>query len=335
MLSNTEVTEEKGSDIMLIKQRENSMLLAQLESLDRRLSAHHNLKEKVQTDWRMRKSRVRGEKEIEFPLRFLGEQDYLILHNLRLHDQNGFFQMDTLILCERFILILEVKNWSGTILFGENGQVTRIDAENKEEGFPNPIPQAKLQQHRLQKWLNNHGQSHIPIDFFVVISFPSTIIKSISTEHPIPEKVVHNNQLFFRIEAMEQIYPSQQVEMDQLRQLAGKLVEAHMPENVNVLERYGVSTGELIKGVFCPECGAVPMSRKSYRWWYCVKCHHQSAEAHLQALHDYKLLISNKISNREAREFLQVGSAAVIKYLLQKENFHHVGKTNTQKYIIK
>ncbi len=77
------------------------------------------------------------------------------------------------------------------------------------------------------------------------------------------------------------------------------------------------------------------MSRKSYRWWYCVKCHHQSAEAHLQALHDYKLLISNKISNREAREFLQVGSAAVIKYLLQKENFHHVGKSNTRKYIIK
>jgi len=109
MLSNTEVTEEKGSDIMLIKQRENSMLLAQLESLDRRLSAHHNLKEKVQTGWRMRKSGVRGEKEIEFPLRFLDEQGYLILHNLKLYDQNGFFQIDTLILCERFILILAVK----------------------------------------------------------------------------------------------------------------------------------------------------------------------------------------------------------------------------------
>src|SRR5699024_8023563 len=152
---------------------------------------------------------------------------------LRLHDQNGLFQMDTLILCERFILILAVKTWSGTILVGENGQGTRMDAENKEEGFPNPIPQAKLQQHRLQKWLNSHGKSHTPINFFVVISFPSTIIKSISTEHPISEKVVHNNQLFFRIEAMEQIYTSQQVEMDQLRQLARKLVQAHVPENAN------------------------------------------------------------------------------------------------------
>lgn len=320
---------------MLIKQRENSMLLAQLEALARRLPAHHNVKEKVQTDLRMRRSGVRGEKEIEFPLRFLDEQDYLILHNLRLQDQNGFFQIDTLILCERFILILEVKNWSGTLLFGENGQVIRIDAKNKEEGFPNPLPQAKLQQHRLQKWLNNHGQPHTHIDFFVVISFPSTIIKSISPEHPIPEKVVHNNQLFFRIEEMEQIYPSKQVEKGQLMQLAEKLVKAHVPENVNVMKKYGIPAGELIKGIFCPECGALPMNRKSYRWWHCVKCHHQSAEAHLQALYDYKLLISNKISNREAREFLQVGSATVIKYLLQKENFHHIGKTNARKYIIK
>src|SRR5690625_1966596 len=124
--------------------------------------------------------------------------------------------MDTLILCEKFILNLEVKNWSGTILFGENGQVTRTDDANKEEGFPNPTPQAKLQQHRLQNWLNNHGQSHIPIDFFVVISFPSTIIKSISPENPIPEKVVHNNQLFFRVESLEPVYTSKQVELDQL-----------------------------------------------------------------------------------------------------------------------
>ena len=319
MLSNTEVTEERGSDIMLVKQRENSILLAQLEALDRRLSAHHSLKEKVQTDWRMRKSGVRGEKEIEFPLRFLDEQDYLILHNLRLHDQNGLFQMDTLILCERFILILEVKIWSGTILFGENGQVTRIDAENKEEGFPNPIPQAKLQQHCLLKWINNHGQSHIPIDFFVVISFPSTIIKSISPEHPIPEKVVHNNQLFFRIEALDQVYTSQQVEMDQLRQLARKLVQAHVPENANVMEKYGIHAGELIKGVFCPECGAVSMSRKVGKW-FCVKCHHQSVDAHLPALNDYKLLISNRISNRGARDFLQVGSPYIESTFYKRED---------------
>src|SRR5699024_1534189 len=136
--------------------------------------------------------------------------------------------------------------WSGTMLFGANGQVTRTDAANKEEGYPNPILKAKLQQLRPQKWMTNHGQSHIPIDFFVVISFPSNIIKSISPENPIPEKVVHNNQLFFRVESLEQVYTSKQVEMDQLMQLARKLVQAHVPENANVMEKYGIHAGELI-----------------------------------------------------------------------------------------
>lgn len=182
---------------MIIKKRGKSLLIEQLTALDSRLPVHHNIKETVQADLRMRKSGVRGEKEIEYSLRFLNDREYLILHDLRLRDQNGFFQIDTLILCERYILILEVKNWSGTILFGENGQVTRVDAEQKEEGFPNPISQAKLQQRRLQNWLNNHSLINIPIDYFIVISFPSTIIKSSSPEHSIPEKIVHNHQLFF------------------------------------------------------------------------------------------------------------------------------------------
>jgi ribosomal protein L37AE/L43A len=283
----------------------------------------------------MQKSGRRGEMEVMFPLRFLDEQDYLILHDLRLQDQRGFFQIDTLILCEKFILILEVKNWSGTIMFGENGQVTRVNPENMEEGFPNPILQAKLQQHRLQKWLSNHGCSDIPIDFLVVISFPSTIIKSLSPEQPIPDNVVHNNQLLFRIQELEQLYHSRQLGMDQLMKLSHLLADAHVPEKTTVMERFGIAADELIKGVFCPQCGAVPMGRKLKKWWYCTKCHHQSADAHLPALQEYKLLFSKSISNGEARKFLRVDSAATMKYILQKENFRQFGKTNTRRYIIK
>jgi len=76
---------------MIIKQRGNSLLIEQLTALNRRLPVHHNTKETVQADLRMRKSGIRGEKEIEYPLRFLNDREYLILHDLRLRDQNGFF----------------------------------------------------------------------------------------------------------------------------------------------------------------------------------------------------------------------------------------------------
>src|SRR5690625_4932171 len=320
---------------MIIKQRGNSLLLEQLTALNRRLPAHHNIKETVQADLRMRKSGVRGEKEIEYPLRFLNDREYLILHDLRLRDQNGFFQIDTMILCEKYLLILEVKNWSGTIIFGENGQLTRMDAEHKEEGFPNPIPQAKLQQRRLQNWLNNHGLTNIPIDYFVVISFPSTIVKSASLEHSIPQKIVHNHQLFFRIAALDKIYPVKVAGIGRLKKLAERLMKAHMPKSINILEKYSISIGELSKGVFCSECGAIPMSRKIRKWWYCAKCRNQSVDAHLPALHDYKLLISNRISNREARAFLMLDSPEVAKKILQRADFDAVGTTSTRVYIMK
>jgi hypothetical protein len=319
---------------MIIKPREKSILLEQLVALNRRLPAHHQMKEIVQSNLRMRKSGVRGEMEIDYPIRFLNEQEYLILHDLRLRDKDGFFQIDTLILCEKYILILEIKNWNGTIIFGENGQVIRMDAEQKEEGFMNPIPQAKLQQRRLRNWLNRHS-SGIPIDYFVVISFPSTIVKSASSKHPIPDKIIHNNQLIFQIEALDCIYPSKVAKMGQLMKLAEQLKKAHMPQSIDVLEKYGIAGVELVKGVYCPKCNAVPMTRKIRKWWYCAKCQHQSVDAHVSALHDYKLLIGNKISNRGARAFLQLGSPDIARKILQEAGFAAIGTTSTRVYIMK
>ena len=96
---------------MIVKERGFSLELMRMEALDRRLYSNHKMKAKVQLDLKRWRSGIRGEKEIEYPLRFLDEQRYLILHDLRLSDENGYFQIDTLILSESYILILEVKNW--------------------------------------------------------------------------------------------------------------------------------------------------------------------------------------------------------------------------------
>src|SRR5690625_7350031 len=111
------------------------------------------------------------------------DREYLILHDLRLRDQNGFFQIDTLILCEKYLLILEVKNWSGTIVFGENGQVTRMDAEQKEEGFPNPIPRANFKREGIKNCRTNNDRKTIQSNNSAEISSTRTIIKSSHPKH--------------------------------------------------------------------------------------------------------------------------------------------------------
>ena len=318
---------------MIIKKRGRPIELYRLESLYRRIPPHHAMKEKVFSDYKKARTGIRGEKEIDFSLKFLDEQDYLILQHLRLPDQNGAFQIDHLILTRKYFLILEVKNWYGTVIFGENGQVTRIGDNGIEEGFPNPIPQAKLQQHRLQKWLNSYGLTNIPIHFFVVISFPSTIIKSASDEHLIPAQVIHNNQLFFEIPKLDKMYQNSTLRSSELLELGRELKAAHTPSTQNLLDKYVIELGELMKGIFCPNCNTVPMFRRKQKW-YCRACQHTSSEAHFSALNDYQWLVGDYITNREAREFLRVDSPDVTKRLLQMGGYVSSGNTSNRKYML-
>ena len=318
---------------MIIKKRGRPIELYRLESLYRRIPPHHAMKEKVFSDYKKARTGIRGEKEIDFSLKFLDEQDYLILQHLRLPDQNGAFQIDHLILTRKYFLILEVKNWYGTVIFGENGQVTRIGDNGIEEGFPNPIPQAKLQQHRLQKWLNSNGLTNIPIHFFVVISFPSTIIKSASDEHLIPAQVIHNNQLFFEIPKLDKMYQNSTLRSSELLELGRELKAAHTPSTQNLLDKYVIELGELMKGIFCPNCNTVPMFRRKQKW-YCRACQHTSSEAHFSALNDYQWLVGDYITNREAREFLRVDSPDVTKRLLQMAGYVSSGNTSNRKYML-
>lgn len=316
---------------MIVKHRGAPLGLFRIEALDRRLPNNHDHKERVQRDHRKIASGVRGEKEIDYPLQFLRDDRYLILHDLRLPDQNGYFQLDTLILCKRYILILEVKNWYGTILFEESGQVMRIGDDGVEEGFSNPTSQVKLQQHRLQKWLQTNGIPTLPLDFLIVISFPSTILKAAPSTKSIPEHIIHNNQLLFNLLELEQTDQPPIVNMKEIKALSKQLIKAHTPLTENILDKYQVKREDLIKGVFCPECSAVPMQRGD-RKWHCTICGCISTHAHLETFNDYKMLINNRLSNREAREFLQLNSAYVVKRLLISAGYQHDGKTSARLY---
>ncbi|MGM7723939.1 nuclease-related domain-containing protein [Metabacillus sp. Hm71] len=74
---------------------------------------------------------------IQYFLRYLND-DYLIFNNIRLKDNEQFFQMDTLIVTSCFIFILEVKNIIGTLYFDEefDRRVSKSIYSNKETAIP-------------------------------------------------------------------------------------------------------------------------------------------------------------------------------------------------------
>lgn len=111
---------------MILKLRDIPIVMLKTEALSRRLAEHHFKKKEVEKHAKNLRAGYNGEKALDFTLGFLPEAPYIILHNLRIHDGSGFFQIDTLILSPQFILITEVKNISGTVTYDEFGQAIRI-----------------------------------------------------------------------------------------------------------------------------------------------------------------------------------------------------------------
>ncbi|GAA0607138.1 nuclease-related domain-containing protein [Virgibacillus siamensis] len=319
---------------MILKPLVKSRYIFQLEALDRRVSELHPQKERIGNKLRNELTGFRGEQALTFPLSLLPEADYGIIHNPRLGDSNDkFFEIDVLLLAQSNILLLESKNWYGTLLFDEDKQVIRIGDTGVEEGLPNPIPQVKLQAYRLRKWLNKHGFPQIPILHFVVISYPTTIIKPMFPHQSIPEEVIHSNLLHQNIQRLNKQYQTSILDKGVINKLTSLIMEKHTDPEIDVLHKFHVAENELIHGVFCPNCHAVPMVLENGNW-HCGSCNHSSKDAHLSSLTDRKLLIGNSITNREAREFLLVNSPYQMKRLLIRGQYRFTGDKNKRIYIL-
>ncbi len=117
----------------------------------------------------------------------------------------------------------------------------------------------------------------------------------------------------------------------ELKKLANSLLKAHCPYIPNLLENYKISIDDLATGVQCPNCAALPMTRK-WGTWSCDSCSFTSRDAHLMALRDYALLIKPTITNRELREFLHIKSASVAVKLLDRLNLPYTGSTRDRVY---
>ncbi|MBP1949720.1 nuclease-related domain-containing protein [Virgibacillus litoralis] len=169
---------------MIGKSLDIPVLMLQTEALSWRLAEHHLKSKEVNKHAKNLRAGYNGEKSLEFTLGFLPEYPYIILHNLRIHDENGFFQIDTLILSPQFLLIVEVKNIAGTVMYDEFGQAIRITKKGEEENLGNHIEQINLQHFRLLRWMREHGFPVTPIEKLIAYSNPNTIIKNITTIQP-------------------------------------------------------------------------------------------------------------------------------------------------------
>ncbi|MCQ6264668.1 NERD domain-containing protein [Fictibacillus sp. WQ 8-8] len=320
---------------MIVKERKVPISVRKLEALLRRLPPDHRKRPDISDQLARRMAGYRGELAIDYHLGYLLKKDYLIFNDLRLTVGERFFQIDTLILSPHYFLILEVKNISGTLVFDHNyKQLIRVSGE-KEEGFADPVLQVERHRVQLQDWLSAQKLPQVPIEMLVVMSNPNTVIKNtlLNLDPSTSKRVIHGANLPLKIKIYEKMHAKELLNPQQIKKLSRKLVNSHTPSDPQILQQFQIPKEEILTGVECPECSALPMVRLHAKW-VCTWCGSFSKDAHFAAITDYKLLIGLSVSNSELRSFLHLSSVSVSSRILQSMNLSYTGTYRNRNYLM-
>ncbi|RID84778.1 NERD domain-containing protein [Peribacillus asahii] len=314
---------------MIIKPCEIPIKARLLEALLCRLPVAHPKRPVLESELGKCMAGYRGEQSIDSVLAVLPEKEYLLFHDLRIPSTPYPFQLDILILSSSFFLILEVKNIAGEIYFDDDFHQLIQTKHDQAQAYDDPILQVNRQRTQLLQWLTPKRAPTIPVETLVVSANSLTIVRAKNKE--VTEKVVRRNSLALKINSLAKKHQEDILSKKELKRLTNLLLKAHTPYIPKLLTTYKISATELLTGVQCPNCRALPMKRK-WGKWHCQSCSYCSSDAHLAAIRDYALLIKPTVTNRELRDFLRLDSASVAAKWLHSMNLPYTGSTRDRVY---
>lgn len=328
-VSKQKVSKSRG-DRLIVQELAVPIRVLCLEALKGRLREGHPKADDIEQELKWRLTGFKGERAVSYYLDFLSQKDYYIFHGLRLPNGKHFFQMDVLLLTTRYILILECKNFYGTLSFDPTFNQLIRTINDKDEGFQDPISQAKWHRRQLLQFLRSH-QVPLPVEYLVVISHPSTIIKTTPQNKLALNKVVHGHSLLEKIDEINERYVKEVIDAKGIRKLSKLLLKFHTPETYDVMKKFGLKEEDILTGVKCPHCQRIQMNREKGTW-LCPSCGCKDKNAHISALNDYFLLIEPSITNRKFREFVHLGSDTTAKRMLGALNLPYSGENKGRIY---
>ncbi|GAE95083.1 hypothetical protein JCM21714_4292 [Gracilibacillus boraciitolerans JCM 21714] len=306
----------------------SSIKLSKHEALLQRLSEHHPpLYPMIYERYRRFDSGQTGEANLEYYLHQTQLTDLQLLNGLRIEKQYPF-QIDWLVLGLGFRILLEVKNITGTIYFDPHSRQLIREKDDTKNIFPDPLFQVERQYVHLRNFLLSQNIKQLP-------TYTAAVFVNRNAElqlHDYPER--HRIMIAQAIPSFIEKLASNhyaEISCSQNQQIASFLTNQHKEAFFPILEKYEIAWEDIIKGVRCPHCQQYAMKRDRMRW-QCPLCGVRSANAHLQTLFELALLTENRITNKLAREFLQVASQDLIKKILNRSPLICIGKTKGAYY---
>lgn len=249
---------------------------------------------------------------------------YKIFYNFECVNEKGFsHQIDALIITTRFLLVVEVKQISGTLFYKPTfHEFARQTEEGIIENFPNPFDQAYRHKLFLSHLLSKCG-IQLSVLYIVVNANIRTKLDSSLDGSPI----IYLSGLPNFLEKLYAKYAETTVDLDQLE---SKLlaISCRLPV------RRKIERDRIRDGVLCEKCEFQHVLYYHHGLWICPHCGEKSKEAIFLALHQYRVLIGDRITNRELRAFVGIDCKAVASKLLKRLNFEQFGKGRGVYYLI-
>lgn len=306
---------------MIYKTRTKPNELKALQSLDKRLSRHHEKKHIIQKELYAVQAGYAGELELDaYMTDFNPDYPYALLNDLYLQNNRIYFQIDALLITPSTIIVIEVKNYAEKTVITENPmQFIKTYKNGDRKARPNVINEVKRKIHHLQKWLYKKG-IHTPIDGLITFAHTNELaIENTNLEM----KILSNDEAPTYLESLP-VQP-QSLNEKTIKKVARELAKHHKEYNpFPISTRYGIKPSEIQPGVLCPSCKQIGMKWRTEKW--NCPCGYHDKHAHLHTIDEWFMLIQSTITNLEFRHFTKQPNPNVARTLLKKSNLKQHGE---------
>lgn len=311
---------------MILKERVKPPEIFQLESVLQRLPNTHPQAPHWTEKLRRITAGYHGELRVdslwhEIPI----PAPHYFIHDLFIQKSKSSHQMDSILVTDRFVLILEIKSISGLLHFDPHlRQFFRTNKDGSINGMSNPDDQIR----RHEKWFEQfliQQDLKVPVIGAIVFTYPSSVIQSKAGSRIL----IQASGLPYLLEQLFLKFPDSILSKKKTKQFSNRLVNLHSIKPLKIPDL----SKDLIKGVLCPNCTGQRLSYARKKW-RCEKCLHVDSTAHFHALKQYRSIIKTTISNREFRHFTGITSVSIASKLLMQSAMPYQGSFKNRLYHI-
>ncbi|MBM7652477.1 nuclease-related domain-containing protein [Neobacillus cucumis] len=301
---------------MELKSRTESEELLKMRSLNTRME----LTQEEKFHYFNLEKGYEGEVKFDRMAESLREERYII-NDLLLKINNSYFQIDTTLISQEVIRLLDVKNFEGDFCLEKD----RFYAIKTGREYKNPITQLSKCASQFRQLLHDL-KLHYLVEASVIFINPEFTLYNAQVDHPI---ILPNQVNRF----LKSINSTSSKLNDGHKKLAKQLISLHQTKNpYSQVPNYQYE--QMKREMYCKFCRSFLVSLQNHIF-VCGKCggHETVEEAILRNVREFQLLFpERKITTTNIYEWCNVDLSKRTFCRVLKKNFIAVGKTSDSYY---